>query len=418
MVKARCPIIRARKGFYLVGSHRADVPVLGHAESVTQRALTGGRRVADRPVDAEPAAPYAYVGRRRAVGTHHSNEFVPDSWTGQTSPASEAPESGRVAAVLAALEPVDQTTDFADEATSEIRLRTRADTSTSTTLVPVVAFDIEPEPTTYVTTATVGQPTVAGKRRAVKHAGSRGPLFKSLPSVPVLAGVAALAISIGGVLAVPDVAPASGGGYLAPASALSGSSGFGSVGGSDRGEPTLSRDSDRSAREDAAQQPLQAAANAMGQQRDAALVALAADAEKQAAIIAKDVWQYPLGSISLTARFGQYGLWSSYHTGLDFDGNNGDPIYSVANGVVTETGYAGAYGNRTIVTLEDGTEIWYCHQTSYLVQAGDVVRGGETIGTVGSTGNVTGSHLHLEVRPGGGDPVDPYLAMQQHGLFR
>ena len=50
-------------------------------------------------------------------------------------------------------------------------------------------------------------------------------------------------------------------------------------------------------------------------------------------------------------------LWSSYHTGLDFDGQNGDPIYSVANGVVTESGYAGAYGNRTIVTLDDGTEI-------------------------------------------------------------
>ena len=46
------------------------------------------------------------------------------------------------------------------------------------------------------------------------------------------------------------------------------------------------------------------------------------------------------------------------------------------------------------------------------------MRGGEVIGTVGSTGNVTGSHLHVEVRPGGGDPVDPYAAMQQHGLFR
>ena len=39
------------------------------------------------------------------------------------------------------------------------------------------------------------------------------------------------------------------------------------------------------------------------------------------------------------------------------------------------------------------------------------------IGTVGATGHVTGSHLHVEVHPGGGDPVDPYTAMQQHGLF-
>ena len=91
---------------------------------------------------------------------------------------------------------------------------------------------------------------------------------------------------------------------------------------------------------------------------------------------------------------------------------------AIANGMVTEAGYDGAYGNKTVVTLEDGTEIWYCHQTTQLVSVGDVVRGGEVIGTVGSTGHVTGSHLHVEVRPGGGDPVDPYAAMQQHGLFR
>ena len=90
----------------------------------------------------------------------------------------------------------------------------------------------------------------------------------------------------------------------------------------------------------------------------------------------------------------------------------------MTNGVVTEASYDGAYGNKTVVTLEDGTEIWYCHQTSFGVSVGDTVRPGEVIGTVGSTGHVTGSHLHVEVRPGGGDPVDPYAAMQQHGLFR
>jgi murein DD-endopeptidase MepM/ murein hydrolase activator NlpD len=83
---------------------------------------------------------------------------------------------------------------------------------------------------------------------------------------------------------------------------------------------------------------------------------------------------------------------------------------------VTETGYDGSYGNKTVVTLEDGTELWYCHQTSFLVDVGDVVRGGEAIGTVGSTGNSTGPHLHLEVRPGGGDPVDPFTALLEHGI--
>ena len=88
-------------------------------------------------------------------------------------------------------------------------------------------------------------------------------------------------------------------------------------------------------------------------------------AEDQAKILAKDLLAVPARARStLTARFGQYGLWSSYHTGLDFNGNTGDPITSVANGVVISAGYDGAYGNKTVVQLEDGTEIWYCHQNS------------------------------------------------------
>jgi murein DD-endopeptidase MepM/ murein hydrolase activator NlpD len=89
---------------------------------------------------------------------------------------------------------------------------------------------------------------------------------------------------------------------------------------------------------------------------------------------------------------------------------------AVANGTITKTGDAGAYGNQTVQTLEDGTEIWYCHQTDIGVSPGDKVTSGQQIGTVGSTGNSTGPHLHLEVRPGGGDPVDPYEALVFHGL--
>ena len=118
----------------------------------------------------------------------------------------------------------------------------------------------------------------------------------------------------------------------------------------------------------------------------------------------------------LTARFGMAGgLWSSNHTGLDFAAPTGTPIFAVANGVITETGSAGAYGNRTIETLADGTEIWYCHQNSIGVQVGQAVIGGQQIGEVGSTGNTTGPHLHLEVRPGAGDPVDPDQALVFHG---
>lgn len=123
-------------------------------------------------------------------------------------------------------------------------------------------------------------------------------------------------------------------------------------------------------------------------------------------------WVVPVTGYRLSARFGQSsGLWSTTHTGLDFAGPAGSVIRSMAAGTVTSTGYEGAYGNRTIVTLKDGTEIWYCHQSRISVQPGDVVAPGDVIGYTGSTGNVTGPHLHLEVRPGGQNPVDPYAAM-------
>jgi len=211
---------------------------------------------------------------------------------------------------------------------------------------------------------------------------------------------------------------------LAPATALTGSSASSSsslLAG--RGQQ-VSRDSSRQALADAVDEDLVQEAEAQAKQRDAALAqfakkaeAFAKKAEARAAKIARNAWVLPLESYSLSARFGASSyLWSSLHTGQDLSAPSGTPIRSVANGVVTEVGYDGSYGNKTVVTLEDGTEIWYCHQTSFLVSTGDTVRGGETIGTVGSTGNSTGPHLHIEVRPGGGDPVDPYEAFLVHGL--
>ncbi|MFA6575233.1 MAG: M23 family metallopeptidase [Nocardioides sp.] len=127
-------------------------------------------------------------------------------------------------------------------------------------------------------------------------------------------------------------------------------------------------------------------------------------------------WALPVADYRLTGRFGDAdSLWSSRHTGLDFATAQGSTIRAVAGGIVTLVEYDGSYGYKTVVTLEDGTDIWYCHQDEQLVTPGERVRAGEPIGTVGSTGNVTGPHLHLEVRPGGGDPVDPWRALAAHG---
>ncbi|WP_308188326.1 M23 family metallopeptidase [Nocardioides sp. R-C-SC26] len=262
-------------------------------------------------------------------------------------------------------------------------------------------------------------PTVAvapsvGKRRAVKHAGSRGPLFRGLPSPPILLGLATLAVAVGGVLTSTGPDLASNQPALRPASALTGESGVAGVNSMRNG--SVSRSADRSAADDASGSELLAAAEAQAEERNDALGQMRDLAEKQAKFLADNRWILPLTPSIITATFGQYGLWSSYHTGLDFNGENGDPIHSIAPGTVTFTGYDGAYGNKTVVTLEDGTELWYCHQTSIGVSVGDSVSQGEVIGTVGSTGNVTGSHLHVEVRPGGGDPVDPYAAFVVHGV--
>lgn len=125
----------------------------------------------------------------------------------------------------------------------------------------------------------------------------------------------------------------------------------------------------------------------------------------------------PLASYRLTGRFGDVsGLWSRAHTGLDFATGSGTPIRSVDDGVVVSSGYDGAYGNKTVVRHADGTEFWYCHQSGTTVATGQRVAAGQVIGYVGSTGNVTGPHLHLEVRPGGGDPVDPLTALRALGL--
>lgn len=125
----------------------------------------------------------------------------------------------------------------------------------------------------------------------------------------------------------------------------------------------------------------------------------------------------PLASYRTSAGFGLTGpLWEAEHGGQDFGTYLGDQIVAVSAGTVTEVAYSGAYGLRTIITLGDGTEVWYCHQTDVSVYPGQVVDVAAPIGTVGSTGNSTGPHLHLEVRPAGGSPVDPMDWLRATGL--
>ena len=134
-------------------------------------------------------------------------------------------------------------------------------------------------------------------------------------------------------------------------------------------------------------------------------------------VIEKITWTSPLTSYDLTSRFGETSyMWSSgSHTGLDFAAPSGTPIRSIAAGTVKSASYDGSYGYKTVVSLPGGGEVWYCHQNSLSVRPGQSVGVGEVIGTVGATGNVTGEHLHLEIRYGG-EPVDPAGVLAAKGI--
>jgi len=101
----------------------------------------------------------------------------------------------------------------------------------------------------------------------------------------------------------------------------------------------------------------------------------------------------------------RYGVTSrirrSNHTGLDIAATTGTPIKVMADGVVTNASYSGSYGKLVKVEHGNGVETWYAHTSKMYVKKGQEVKAGDIIAEVGSTGNSTGPHLHLEIRLNG-----------------
>lgn len=97
---------------------------------------------------------------------------------------------------------------------------------------------------------------------------------------------------------------------------------------------------------------------------------------------------------------------SALHTGLDFPADTGTPILAAAGGVVVVQEYHHAYGN--LVEVDHGNDLItrYAHASEVLVKTGDIVKRGQQIAKVGSTGRSTGPHLHFEVLVSG-VPQDP-----------
>ena len=117
-----------------------------------------------------------------------------------------------------------------------------------------------------------------------------------------------------------------------------------------------------------------------------------------------------IGEVEFTSGFGirsdPFLGRPAMHTGLDFRAASGDPVRATANGKVASAGWAGGYGRMVEIDHGNGLSTRYGHLSEINVKVGDVIKIGQVIGEVGSTGRSTGPHLHYETRIDG-EAVDP-----------
>lgn len=111
-------------------------------------------------------------------------------------------------------------------------------------------------------------------------------------------------------------------------------------------------------------------------------------------------------AVRFTSGFGR--RWGRMHSGADFAGPHGTPIYATADGVVVHAGWQSGYGKLVKIQHQFGIETRYAHQSRIRVKVGQRVSRGQRIGDMGNTGRSTGTHLHYEVRVGG-KAVNPMI---------
>lgn len=109
----------------------------------------------------------------------------------------------------------------------------------------------------------------------------------------------------------------------------------------------------------------------------------------------------PIRNTYITSGFGgradPFDGGSAFHKGVDFHANVGDPVLSVADGVVSYAGVRGGYGNVVEVDHGNGYVTRYAQNSRLVVKVGDLVRAGQQVARAGSSGRSTGAHVHFEV---------------------
>ncbi len=113
-----------------------------------------------------------------------------------------------------------------------------------------------------------------------------------------------------------------------------------------------------------------------------------------------------------------FGPRNGKHFGIDIAAETGTPVFASESGKVVKSYYSRSYGNVIFIQHENQMETVYAHLHKRLVKEGDVVKKGEQIGEVGSTGRSTGSHLHFEVHNGPWDihkstAINPLLVLEE-----
>ena len=103
----------------------------------------------------------------------------------------------------------------------------------------------------------------------------------------------------------------------------------------------------------------------------------------------------------ISSRYGDRESRSSGHGGLDIAAPLGTKIYACGDGTIVQAGPYGGYGNLVIIDHGNGVQTYYGHCSKIYVKKGQTVKSGENIAAVGSTGDSTGPHLHLEIRMNG-----------------
>jgi murein DD-endopeptidase MepM/ murein hydrolase activator NlpD len=127
-------------------------------------------------------------------------------------------------------------------------------------------------------------------------------------------------------------------------------------------------------------------------------------------LVAVPVGKPVFGEVELSSSFGvrmdPFLGRPAVHTGIDLRGELGEPVRATATGRVTIAGRKGGYGNMVEISHGNGLATRYGHLSVITVKIGQIVRIGEVLGRIGSTGRSTGPHLHYETRVNG-EAVDP-----------